>query len=145
RILISGSTNSTFITTGWDAGVGVAEVCTTEARFRDSMIGVWGTSRAEIVSACCKLSKYSRHCAGTSAGFTRYCSYSISMKAAFAPNNIEFSRNFFIVVTVRSMAKELTSQLRLRHIPSGRPDIKLTRATNLLFRIRDHFIPLRNP
>src|SRR5687767_2511176 len=82
-------------------------------------------------------SKYSRHSSGTAAGLTRYFSYSSSMKGALAPNRYELARSSF------SMTRSpLVEGL---HIPLGGSLVQLARPPDLVFRVGDHLLPLRDP
>src|SRR5687767_15516594 len=82
-------------------------------------------------------SKYSRHSSGTAAGLTRYFSYSSSMKGALAPNRYELARSSF------SMTRSpLVEGL---HIPLGGSLVQLPRPPDLVLRVGDHLLPLRDP
>src|SRR5687768_7963433 len=82
-------------------------------------------------------SKYSRHSSGTAAGLTRYFSYSSSMKGALAPNRYELARSSF------SMTRSpLVEGL---HIPLGGSLVQLARPPDLVLRVGDHLLPLRDP
>src|SRR3954452_1406629 len=85
-------------------------------------------------------SKYSRHSSGTDCGLARYFSYRSSMNGALPPKRYELSRN--CRMTLLMVASAFVDGF---HVPLRRALVELARPADLVFRVGDHFLPLRDP
>src|SRR5436190_1477448 len=112
--------------------------CSACIRLR-SVVRSMPTNEAGIT---CIASKYSRHSCATEPGLARYCSYSSSMNGALPPKRYEFARNCLIMIALPAARLAL----RDRHdLATGGAAIQLAGAPDLVFRVRDHLLPLRDP